>query len=302
MTMRYAHLTPGQGAELIGRGRAFVNAAPHGKVTRNTMINVLELDALRDRFRGAVPFPYIVIENFLQPTAAEELAGCYPSFDQALRDGFAFKAVNEQRKVQISEVEKFPEPVRRLNEAISSPKFLADIEYITGIPRLLVDQDLAGGGMHLTGSGGRLDVHVDFNRIEERQLFRRLNILLYLQPVWKAEWGGQIELWDKNVKVRHESCLPALNRCLIFETSDISYHGVRPVTAPSDVVRQSFAAYYYTREAPQRNVTSHSTIFRARPDEKFRGLVKMPAERLLQGIHDRVGRTKKLVKALIGRE
>ena len=150
----------------------------------------------------------------------------YPTFEQALGQGFAFNFVNEQRKVQISDAAKFADPVRRLNDAISSPKFLADLEHVTGIPRLMADEKLGGGGMHLTGSGGRLDVHVDFNLIEERQLFRRLNILIYLNTEWKDEWGGQIELWDSDVKVCHLSSLPVLNRCLIFETSDISYHGV----------------------------------------------------------------------------
>ncbi len=266
------------------------------------MIRPLDLDGLRERFRSAVPFPYIVIDNFLEPGVAEELAGAYPSFEQAMREGFSFNHVNEQRKIQMTELAKLPPLVQRLNAAISSPEFLASVEHITGIPKLISDEKLSGGGMHLTGSGGRLDVHVDFNRIEERQLFRRLNILLYLNPEWKPEWGGQLELWDKDVKVCHESALPVLNRCLIFETSDISYHGVRPITAPADVVRKSFAAYYYTREAPaQWDGTSHSTIFRARPDEKFRGLVAMPTEKIKRQIKERVHQAKQIVKGWIGR-
>jgi Rps23 Pro-64 3,4-dihydroxylase Tpa1-like proline 4-hydroxylase len=266
------------------------------------MIKALDLDALRDRFKNATPFPHIVLDDFLEPAFAREVAACYPTFDQAVLQGFAFNFVNEQRKVQITDTAKFPDPVRRLNEAISSPKFLADLEVITGIKPLLADEKLAGGGMHLTGSGGRLDVHVDFNRIADRQLFRRLNILVYLNPEWKDDWGGQIELWDSNVKVCHLSSLPVMNRCLIFQTSEISYHGVRPITAPAHVARQSFAAYYYTKEAPEAwNGQTHSTVFRARPDEKFRGLVSMPAERLKRNIQDRIHQAKQIVKSLIGR-
>jgi hypothetical protein len=267
------------------------------------MIKPLNRDELRQTFRAAQPFPNLIIENFLEPGAAEELAAVYPSFDQALRDGFSFNFVNEQRKVQISDVARFPDPVRRLNDAISAPAFRSDLEFITGIPHLQADAKLNGGGMHLTSAGGRLDVHVDFNQIPESKLFRRLNILIYLNPEWKSEWGGQIELWDKDVKVCHRSCLPTSNLCLIFETSDISYHGVRPVTAPPEVVRKSFAAYYYTEEAPVTwKGTAHSTIFRARPDEKFRGLVSMPAERLRRGLQNQFKRSKKLVKSLIGIE
>ena len=265
------------------------------------MINQLDKDALRKQFRSAQPFPYVVIENLLVPGAAEEVASSFPSFERANELGFSFNFVNEQRKVQITDSSKFPDPVRRLQEAIASPQFLSDLEFITGIPGLLADEKLDGGGMHLTGPGGRLDVHVDFNMLKERKLFRRLNILLYLNPTWKEEWGGQIELWDKDVRNRVLQSTPSLNRCLIFETSDISYHGVAPVSAPPEVVRKSFAAYYYTREAPANwDGTVHSTVFKARPNERFRKLVSMPVENLQRKLRDQVHKSKQWVKARIG--
>lgn len=266
------------------------------------MIRPFDRDELRRRFRSAVPFPHVVIENFLDTSAAEDVARSYPTFDDAQRQGFSFNFVNEQKKVQITDVQKFPDPVRALHEAISSPRFLADLEYVTGIPRLLVDTTLQGGGMHLTDSGGRLDVHVDFNILEPQKLCRRLNILIYLNPAWEPSWGGQIELWDREVKTCHLRSTPLLNRCLIFETSDISYHGVAPVTAPANVVRRSFAAYYYTVENPKGDAAgmAHSTIFRARPDERFRALVRMPVEKLGRELRERLGRSKKMVKSWIG--
>ena len=265
------------------------------------MINRLDREALRQKFRGAQPFPHIVIENLLVPGAAEEVAAAFPSFEQAGEHGFAFNFVNEQRKIQVTDSTKFPEPVRRLQQAISSPEFLADLEYITGIPLLLADEELVGGGMHLTGAGGRLDVHVDFNYLETRKIFRRLNILLYLNSDWRDEWGGQIELWDKDVRTCLLSSPPSINRCLIFETSDISYHGVAPVKAPADVVRKSFAAYYYTREAPPSwDGTAHSTIFRARPDETMRRLVHMPVEKFRRQLVERLRQSKRWVKSRIG--
>jgi Rps23 Pro-64 3,4-dihydroxylase Tpa1-like proline 4-hydroxylase len=264
-------------------------------------ISRLDKYALREKFHSAQPFPHIVIDNFLAPGMAEEVAAAYPSFAHARELGLEFNLVNEQKKIQVTDASKFPDPVKRLNEAISSRAFLADIEFITGIPQLMNDDRLEGGGMHLTGSGGRLDVHVDFNVLEQRKLFRRLNILLYLNPTWRDEWGGQIELWDRDVKRCYLRSAPVLNRCLIFETSDISYHGVAPVTAPEDMVRKSFAAYYYTAEAPSRwNGTSHSTIFKARPDERFRRLVSMPLERLRKRVVDGLYQSKRWVKSRIG--
>jgi hypothetical protein len=155
------------------------------------LIRPLDRERLREQFRNARPFPHIAIENFLVPGIAEEVAGVYPSFEKAHEQGFKFNFVNEQQKIQVTDRSKFPDPVARLGAAIMSPEFLADLEFITGIPGLLADEQFAGGGMHLTGPGGRLDVHVDFNQLEDRKLYRRLNILLYLNPVWREEWGGQ---------------------------------------------------------------------------------------------------------------
>ncbi len=129
--------------------------------------------------------------------------------------------------------------------------------------------------------GALLDVHVDFNLIEDRKLHRRLNILVFFNEGWEDGWGGQIELWNDGVSECRHAFAPLLNRCLVFETSDRSFHGVRGLTPPSDRARYSFAAYYYTREAPAGwDGKRHSTVFRARPDEHLKRYLLMPASRL----------------------
>jgi hypothetical protein len=268
--------------------------------TPSPLLQPYDRDQLRQEFRSAHPFPHIKMDNFLQPDVAREIAAAYPTFDNALSMGFQFNALNEQRKVQVTDSTRFPGPVARLNEALASPAFLRDLEYITGIPNLLADARLAGGGMHLTGPGGRLDVHVDFNFDENIKLHRRLNILLYLNPVWEPTWGGEIELWDKQVKNRGVNLLPLLNRCLIFQTDETSYHGVSPITGPPHVERKSFAAYYYTKEAPPNwSGQIHSTVFKARPDEKLRGYVLMPVQRLRHEVRQGLRRVKNRVKRML---
>jgi hypothetical protein len=238
-------------------------------------------ESLRRQFMSAEPFPFVKIDNFLDPAFAKEVAAAYPSFEVATAQGKSFKALNERRKVQVTDERLFPAPVAQLNKLLASRTFLADLSYVTGIPNLLADEQLVGGGMHQTGPGGRLDVHVDFNFIQDRKLHRRLNLLLYLNPIWEEAWGGHIQLWDKDVKNCRNSFAPRLNRCVIFETSDISFHGVVPVTAEAPYPRISFATYYYTLEAPPNwDGKLHSTIFKARPEERFRGYVLMPAEKI----------------------
>jgi len=252
-------------------------------------IRPFDRDALKRRFDEAVPFRHVVIDGFLEPDFAREVARAYPNFEQAVEQGFTFNFVNERKKVQVSDASRFPSPVARLNDALASSAFLADLEHITGIPGLLADKALLGGGMHITGPHGRLDVHLDFNYSEENEWFRRLNILIYLNEEWNDDWGGEVEFWDRDVKVCHHALAPVLNRCVLFETSNISFHGVRPLVCPPDRVRKSFAAYYYTKE-PTRdwNGETFSTVFKARPDEWLRGRVLAPAEGAFRKTRDRL--------------
>jgi hypothetical protein len=261
------------------------------------MLRSIDREKLKAEFSSARPYPHVRIDNFINPDKAAEIAAAYPSFEAALAQGRTFSTVNERKKVQVTDASKYPVPIAELNAFLASAAFLDDLSYITGIPVLLADEQLVGGGMHMTGPGGRLDVHVDFNYVEDRKLHRRLNLLLYLNPTWDESWGGQLQLWDQDVKHCEITIIPAFNRCVIFETNEISYHGVVPVSPQAPFPRKSFATYYYTRKAPaQWNGLSHSTIFKARPDEKVKGAVLMPAESAKRKVNNLIGRLKTRLK------
>jgi hypothetical protein len=263
------------------------------------LIKPLDIPRLRAEFAAARPFPFIQIDGFLDDAFAQEVAAAYPSFARASELGYEFKTVNERRKIQVSDSSTFPEPVKRLERELASREFLRDLAEITQIPKLLADERLDGGGIHETGAQGRLDVHVDFNYLRDRGLHRRLNLLLYLNQGWQDGWGGVLELWDKDVSRCFHSFPPVMNRCIVFETSEISYHGVSAVTCPEDVVRKSFAAYYYTREAPPSWTGKyHSTKFRARPTERAKGWVWMPAEKVMQVVSRASNRLRKELRRL----
>ena len=180
---------------------------------------------------------------------------------------------------------------------LASAEFRETLSYAFEIPDLLDDPRLIGGGMHQTGPQGHLDVHVDFNYVRDQEIHRRLNILVYFNRDWKPEWGGEVELWDKNVRKRHHAFLPMFNRCVIFATSPISYHGVTAVKCPQGITRKSFAAYYYTKQAPEGwDGQSHSTIFKARPNEVLKGRVLMPAQKMQRWFRGTLQGAKKLIK------
>lgn len=235
------------------------------------VIRNFDCAVLRARARAANPFPHVLIDDFLDPEFACAVLRCWPSYADAARVGREFRSINERNKVQVTDSKFFPPPLQALNEALASPVFIRNVSSVFAIPDLIADPELIGGGLHQTGPRGRLDVHVDFNYIEERQLHRRLNILIYFNDGWAADWGGALELWNRDVSQCVQSFRPSFNRCVIFETSEISYHGVTEVTCPRDVVRRSFAGYYYTQAAPPHwTGNSHSTIFKARPQESVK--------------------------------
>ncbi len=263
-----------------------------------THISPIDRDALRERVRSSEPVKNFCIDNFLDEAFAEAVLDAYPSYQDATKIGRSFAAVNEKGKVQITDSRAFAEPVAELNRALASPEFCELMSHVFEIPKLVPDADLNGGGIHQTGPRGHLDVHVDFNYIAERELHRRLNILVYFNRGWEPGWGGNIELWDKDVKSCRHSFSPLFNRCVVFETNEISYHGVTAVKCPEDRSRKSFAAYYYTHEAPAHwTGVAHSTIFKARPDEILKGNVMMPLENARRRLREAIRGIKRAIKS-----
>lgn len=259
------------------------------------LIPRFDVEKLAKSYQTAEPFPHIAISDFLEENFAKEVAGSFPSLQEAQAMGRSFSAVNEKGKTQITDSSLFPPPVLKLHELLASEDFLSRLSVLTGIPNLLADPEMVGGGIHETGPRGHLDVHVDFNYIKERELHRRLNVLIYFNDPWEDDWGGNFELWDKTVSKCLTSISPKFNQMCMFTTSDISYHGVTAVQCPQGHSRKSFAAYYYTREAPEHwDGTANTTIFKPRPEEKFKGQVLMP----LQSAKHRL---KQAVKKVIGR-
>jgi len=263
-----------------------------------THINPIDRVALRERVRSSHPVPNFCIDNFLEESFAERVLAAFPSYEEATKVGPSFSAVNERGKVQVTDSRAFAEPVAELNRALASTEFLGLLSDAFEMPNLLADDQLVGGGIHETGPRGHLDVHVDFNFLADRDLHRRLNILVYFNKDWKPEYGGEIELWDADVKVRDHAFLPIFNRCVVFETNEVSYHGVTAVKCPEGRARKSFAAYYYTREAPAHwTGEAHSTIFKARPNEVLKGSVMMPLEKARHQIREAFRGLKRKIKS-----
>lgn len=220
--------------------------------------------ALQAEFKAAQPYAHLVLDNFLNPATVEALNASFPAYEQLNKK---YKGLNEF-KAEGSNFEDFNPLFAQLRDEIKSPEFCTWLSAVTGIEALYSVPDALGAGLHQGGDGSFLDVHIDFNIHTDRNIHRRINLLIYLTKDWNAaEYGaGGTELWNADMSACARVVEFVFNRCLIFETNEISYHGYDRVTLPPDVMRKSFYAYYYT-DLREGAAKYHDTVFKARPTD-----------------------------------
>jgi hypothetical protein len=229
-----------------------------------------------DDYAFAEPFAHAVMDDFLPIEMAESLLAHFPA-DPKQHDKVYEKGYGGTHKRQISPYD-CDDHMRAAFAFFNSAQFLRFIEGITNIQGLIPDPYFAGGGLHETSSGGLLGIHADFQVNESLQLFRRVNVLIYLNKDWQEVYGGKLELWDKSMTKKVVEVAPIFNRCVIFNTDADSFHGhPDPLTTPDHITRKSIALYYYKAQ-PIENQTGESrhTLYVARPhdDEKTKADVE----------------------------
>ena len=205
---------------------------------------------LRTEFAQAKPFPHVVIDDFLPEGSAEQALRDFESGDRWNH----YRHYNEN-KLAITDFAALSEPTHRLVSDLHSTRFLAFLAAVSGIDGLAGDPDLEGGCLHKVLPGGSLNVHSDFlSHSEHRSWSRQLNLLLYFNRGWQPEWRGDLEFWDRDVSTCSRAIAPLFNRCVIFRTSEDSFHGhPSPLACPPGEARKSMALYYFRDEGvPQR--------------------------------------------------
>lgn len=228
------------------------------------MINFTVTEKEINEYNQAQPFPHIVIDNFLPPSI---LNGVIDDFRNHNNWGWDNSDYSKDHQVK-----KFFSPwnndgdvtlpinTKLILNYFNSPDVISMLEKLTGIEGLIADPTLLGGGMHKIESGGKLSIHADSRKHAVTNNYRRINLLVYLNKDWNKEWGGSLQLWDKDMTTMVQDIQPLFNRVVIFNTGADTYHGhPHPLNTPNGMSRISLALYYYTKETPdtdENNVTS----------------------------------------------
>ncbi|MFQ5563058.1 MAG: 2OG-Fe(II) oxygenase [Parvularculaceae bacterium] len=229
--------------------------------------------ALAKDYADARPFPHIAIDDFFPPAILETCLEHFPTEPDP--DSRTFDRDQERYKTSFNP-DYLAAPVRSFFYALNSRPFLVFLENMTGIKGLIPDPYFLGGGFHETKQGGHLNVHADFNLHPALKLERRLNLLIYLNRNWKPEYGGALELWDREMKNCVQEVTPVFNRIVVFSTTATSFHGhPKPVAHPVNETRKSLALYYYT-STWDKSKRKFTTQFKPRPatEDRFDWKVK----------------------------
>lgn len=208
---------------------------------------------------------HTAIDDLLPPEIAERIAGAFPtSSEMRLMDSF------RERKYTSKSLDKFDPIISDITFAFQDERVIAKVADLTAIKDAIGDPHLYAGGLSAMESGHFLNPHLDNSHDGEQKNYRVLNLLYYITPDWKAENGGNLELWD--VKVTRALEIPSLfNRLVLMATGDKTWHSVNEVRAND--TRRCISNYYFSPHTPNGYETSHVTYFMARPEQKVRRLI-----------------------------
>lgn len=208
---------------------------------------------------------YIVLDDFI---SHEKVARIEEAFNEIKPNDkwYAYDTPFE-KKLATDKIEIMPWVIRDMLFELNSQEFVQYLETLTGIDGLIPDPWLRGGGIHIIPQGGFLDIHSDRSYHPKLGLYRRVNVLIYLNRSYMPNYGGRFELWDKDMKECITKIDPIFNRCVIFNTDAESMHG-HPDPWKSNRPRMSLATYYFTKDIPENfKANLESTDFRKRPSD-----------------------------------
>jgi hypothetical protein len=219
---------------------------------------------------NASPFPHIVLDKLFDIDTLRKISLEFPKMQEKMQGKANNTTLNKLSFRQPEKLELFEPLTKDFSRELNSLEFCKFLENLTGIEHIKSDPYFEGGGPHEIKKGGFLKMHVDFNIHPITSQDRRINVLIYLNDNWEEEYNGQLDLWDTEMGNLKKSILPIINRVVIFNTTENSWHGhPDPLACPETMSRKSLAFYYYTDPIPGQIQNRHSTIYKKRHDTDF---------------------------------
>lgn len=248
--------------------------------------HINSLASISSDFKSKSPCKFVVLDDFLIQGIADKLHSNFPPLDSLK---VKRKSLNEN-KVEDYHFERWDPSFSQVREMIQSNEFLNWMSELTGIPKLVSPNNSLGSGIHQGGDRSFVDVHIDVNFDPKSEMWRRINLLIYLNKNWNEEYGGHLEIWKPDMSKCEHSISPLFNRAVIFLTDENSPHGYKAINIPEGESRKSFYAYYYTeigegfKYSDSRFIPRPNDSFYKSIATKVKERIKIQAKRLLKNV------------------
>ncbi len=216
------------------------------------------------------PVRHFFLDGLLPDAWARECFDALPDPDTLMLRA----SIKEHKHVGI-DVDKYKEVVGDILFAFHDKEVVNIVSEITGVKDLLADDSLYGSGISMMLQDDFLLPHLDNSHDGDGQLYRVLNALYYITPEWPDNRGGNLELWDKEMKDRKE-IHSRFNRLVMMETNTHSIHSVNKVLAPGP--RACVSNYYFSATPVEDHSYVHKTTFYARPEDGIVKKMRLTAE------------------------
>ncbi len=216
--------------------------------------------------KSTQPFTHWVAHDFLPAAIVRLINKEWPQPD--VTEGWMIEDKEYVKKRALLFPRRLPPTAQAIARLMYAPSTIESIRAMTG---LLVMPDpwfldgpvkpAVGGGLHEIYGGGLLNMHVDFNE-HPSGMFRKMNLLIYLNEDWDSSWGGQLELSNADGS-GSKTIVPYGGTTVIFETNGNSWHGhPNALATPPGRTRRSLALYYYSLQGEGGRKT---TLYKHKP-------------------------------------
>ena len=204
------------------------------------------LSRLKNDFFSASPFPYVVLDEFLDPEYFTVLTETLQQNNDIVM-GKNFTSDVESNK-SISLNSRLPDLVSNIVAELNTQNWVDNLKELTGIETLVATHN--GNSMlanyHEMKSGGLLGSHVDHSHEPELGLPHVLNIIIYLSSDWRVDFGGSTIFFNPTGGEAKSKVDYMPNRAVIFLHTPYSFHGVDRLKDNGDIKRKSLYVDYYS--------------------------------------------------------
>jgi hypothetical protein len=237
------------------------------------MLEGLNTNALRQRYRRATPWPHVVVDQVVPP---ELVARVTAEVEALPSTSLLQRRSRRQVKLTSHEPSDLGRHTRALLDALSGPAVTDLAEAVTGITGLRADPQFCRAGVFVTPPGGWQRVHEDFPIHPTTGLWNRVIILLYCSD-WEPGNGGELELWPPDMSKVARRIEPRPARLVMFEPTSAHPHGIEALAAGARS-RVVLASRLYAEEPPPDPPSRPLSRWTPRPTEHRRDVWPTPAE------------------------